>query len=206
MPAHAVHPLVSGPKFEREIGQLRDQESRMREHGVLLLDVTAPTLLIAFATPQLQPAGIVVAAEFDYTDFDLRPPSIKFVNPFTRERLRHDQMLTHMKRSVEQQIQIPGAVQALPDGSQMPATMVAVQDLVQAHDGAWPFLCLPGVREYHAHPGHSGDPWELHRTSGAGNLVRLVETIRKYAVEPVTDWAIQLIPHVGGFAQGQPPA
>ena len=43
-----------------------------------------------------------------------------------------------------------------------------------------PFLCIAGVKEYHDHPGHSGDPWEMHRSSGGGRLIRLLEVISKY--------------------------
>jgi len=67
-----------------------------------------------------------------------------------------------------------------------------------------PFLCLPGVREYHEHPGHSGDPWELHRLTGAGSLVRLVEVVRTYAVEPVVGWAVNLVPQLS-IGYGEPP-
>jgi hypothetical protein len=205
MAGHAVHPQVAAPKFDREMAQFRAQTSRMREHGVLLLDVTPPAVLVAFAAPQLQPAGIVVAVMFDFTDFDLQPPSVTFVHAFTGERLRLDQMHTQMVRGIEQPLQLPEGMQSPPDGNPFQPTVVVPQPLIQAHDGGWPFLCLPGVREYHAHPGHTGDPWELHRTTGAGSLVRLIDTIRKYAVEPIQEWGVQLIPRVG-FNQGPPPA
>ena len=176
----------------------------MREHGVLLLDVTAPNVLVAFATPQLRPAGIVVTALFDYTDYDLQPPSVIFVDTFTGERVKLEQMHTQMVRGIPQPFPIAAPEQPAADGNPIQPTMLVAQPLIQEHEGGWPFLCLPGVREYHDHPGHSGDPWELHRTTGAGSLVRLVETIRKYAIEPIPDWAVQLVSRVG-FQQGPPP-
>lgn len=175
----------------------------MREHGVLLLDVTAPTVLVSFATPQLRPAGIVVTALFDYTDYDLQAPSVAFVDTFTGERLKLEQMYTQMVRGIPQSLPIAAGPPGV-GGSPMQPSVLVPQPLIQQHDGGWPFLCLPGVREYHSHPGHSGDPWELHRTTGAGGLVRLVETIRKYAIEPIPDWAVQLVTRVG-FQQGPPP-
>jgi hypothetical protein len=79
------------------------------------------------------------------------------------------------------------------------------QPLMQAHDGEEvPFLCLAGVREYHDHPGHSGDSWELHRASGAGRLVRLLEVIHRYGVDPIRGYAVNLVPQVS-LDQGQPP-
>lgn len=68
-----------------------------------------------------------------------------------------------------------------------------------------PFLCLAGVREYHEHPAHSGDVWELHRTEGAGRLVRLLEIVSKYGVEPIVSLQVQLIPKITGFSFGTPP-
>jgi hypothetical protein len=67
-----------------------------------------------------------------------------------------------------------------------------------------PFLCIAGVREYHEHPGHSGDSWELHRSTGAGRLVRLLEVIHKYGVDPLRGYSVNLVPQVG-FEYSQPP-
>lgn len=210
MVGRAVHPRVADVKFRRELDQFQAQAVRMREHGVLLLDVTERTLLVAFAAPQLQPAAIVVAVEFDYTDFDLQPPSVAFVDPFNGQRLKFEQLQTQMFRGVEQPLQLPAGFVPPPGAppefgiAAAQPSIVVPQALIQAHPGGWPFLCLPGVREYHAHPGHSGDPWELHRTTGAGSLVRLVDVIRKYAVEPIQQWNVQLVTQVG-FGLGQPP-
>lgn len=204
MPEQALHPRVAAAKFDREVSQLLEQTDRMRRRGVLVLDVAAPVVQVAFALPHIKPAGIVTAVRFDYTDYDLQPPSIWFVDPFSGERLRPEQMHTQMLRGVEQPLGVPG-FDVGPNGQPMQSTIVVPQPLIQAHDGGWPFLCLPGVREYHEHPGHTGDPWELHRTAGAGSLVRLVETIVKYAVEPVADWGVQLVPRVGFNIPNPPP-
>ena len=67
-----------------------------------------------------------------------------------------------------------------------------------------PFLCLAGVREYHEHPAHSGDIWELHRASGAGRLVRLLEIIHRYGIEPITGMSVQLVPQFS-VNYGPPP-
>ena len=40
-----------------------------------------------------------------------------------------------------------------------------------------PFLCVPGTREYHSHPQHSGDDWLLHRSTGAGRLIPLCDLL-----------------------------
>jgi hypothetical protein len=79
------------------------------------------------------------------------------------------------------------------------------QPLMQAEAGDIPFLCIAGVREYHAHPAHSGDLWELHRESGAGRLIRLLDLIHRYGVEPISDYQIQLQFNVNGFIQNVVP-
>jgi len=67
-----------------------------------------------------------------------------------------------------------------------------------------PFLCLAGIREYHSHPAHSGDLWELRRASGAGRLVSLLEVIHRYSIEPITGFGVQLVPQ-NGLNYGPPP-
>jgi hypothetical protein len=90
----------------------------------------------------------------------------------------------------------------LPEGARLP--VVAVQPLMQFHSpDDIPFLCLAGVREYHEHPGHTGDMWELHRPTGAGRLVRLLEIIYKYGIQSINGYGVQLIPQIS-FQQGPP--
>jgi hypothetical protein len=79
--------------------------------------------------------------------------------------------------------------------------------LMQAHGpDEIPFPCLPGVREYHEHPGHSGDPWLLHRGGGEGTLYFLLEKLYQYGVAPISTYHVQLVPAVTGFAQSEIPA
>ena len=67
-----------------------------------------------------------------------------------------------------------------------------------------PFLCVPGVKEYHDHPGHSGDPWEIHRTAGEGRMVHLLGVISNYGLEPVIDFQVKLVPQIS-FRVSEPP-
>ena len=83
--------------------------------------------------------------------------------------------------------------------------IAAAQPYLQAHSpDDIPFLCIAGVREYHEHPAHSGDAWELHRADGAGRLVRLLEIIHRYGVVPIAGYGVQLVPQVG-LNYGPPP-
>lgn len=40
-----------------------------------------------------------------------------------------------------------------------------------------PFLCLPGIREYHTHPSHLGDSWEGYRLRGTYRLRGIVDRV-----------------------------
>lgn len=174
---------------------------------MFLLEGDYPIALVLFAAPQITPPGLVMAVLFDYTDFDLKPPSIRFVNPFTRIPYTKAQLPTEMPRAVEVPLPEGFPVAAPSPGAGADAhrpMMITHQPLIQVHEGGVPFLCVPGVREFHEHPGHTGQPWELERTTGAGSLVRLVEMIHKYAVEPIGGWSVNLMPQVG-FGISEPP-
>ena len=97
---------------------------------------------------------------------------------------------------------IPGL--QLPPGAVMPM-LVQEQPLMQAYPDGIPFLCIAGVREYHEHPAHSGDVWELHRPVGAGRLVRILEVIDTYGIRPLKGYNINLTPQIAGFTQGETP-
>lgn len=40
-----------------------------------------------------------------------------------------------------------------------------------------PFLCLPGIREYHTHSSHLGDAWENYRARGTYSLPYIVHRV-----------------------------
>lgn len=60
-----------------------------------------------------------------------------------------------------------------------------------------PFLCMPGIREYHDNPAHSGDSWLLHRRSGEGSLAFIVDKIIKYGTGPIDQLPVHLQLAVG---------
>lgn len=198
----SAEPAVTRAKFDREISEYRAQADEYRRRGWLLLDVDFPRVLVAMAAPQLAPPALVCGVLLDYTNYDAEPPSVRLVNPFTGRPYPEEQLPTRLLRSVS-----PGPI-AVPPGFQLPpgAAMPQVhQPLMQCHQGHLPFLCFAGVREYHEHPAHSGDSWELHRRSGAGRLARLLEVIDTYGVRPIADYGVQLTPQVNGLIQREVP-
>jgi hypothetical protein len=203
-PPQFVDPPVSRAKFDREVADYRVHERDYRRRGWILLEASFPKVLVAMAAPQLTPPAIVTGVLINYTNYDAEPPSVRLVDPFTEEPFAPDSLPTVLKRGVP----VHAGNGLIPPGVPLPpgAQMMVEQPLMQSYDDSIPFLCLAGVREYHAHPAHSGDSWELHRSAGAGRLVRLLEIIDTYGVKPITEYGVQLVPQIAGFRQGQPPA
>jgi hypothetical protein len=193
-------PAVSRAKFDAEIDEYLKLRGEYERRGWLLVEADFPSIFVVMATPTLRPPAIVCGVLFDYTNYDAQPPSVQLVDPFTRAPYKARELPTTLNRALPAQtVELPG----LPAGN---LQMQGVQPLMQAHDPEdVPFLCIAGVREYHEHPGHTGDAWELQRSSGAGRLVRLLEVVHRYGVEPVSGYSVQLVPTVG-LEAGQAPA
>jgi hypothetical protein len=96
--AQVVDPEVSRAKFDREVAAYRDMGAIYRKRGWLLLDAQFPEVFVAFAATKIRPAPIVAAVVVDFTDYDLQPPSVRFVDPFTREKLLASNLQFQMLR------------------------------------------------------------------------------------------------------------
>lgn len=200
----SVDPAVSRTKFDHEISNFRTLSTQYNSRGWFLVNAEFPHAFVILAAPQLRPSPLITGVTFDFSDYDLRPPSVSLVNPFTREPWKgHELPTTLLRRSEGEPMLLPLGVQ-LPPGVVLPR-MVQQQPLMQYYPDGVPFLCIAGVREYHDHPAHSGDVWELHRPAGAGRLIRILEIIDTYGIRPLTGYNVSLVPQVTGFTQGEPP-
>ena len=194
-----VDPAVSRAKFDRELTEYRLMEADYRARGWFLVKADWPVAIVVLASNKTSPPAIVTAAQFDYTNYDAAPPSVRLIDPFSERVLPFNELPTQLPRM------IPGPELPSSQPGGLKVQLKTSQGLMQAHSPEeLPFLCIPGVKEYHDHPGHSGDPWELHRSSGEGRLVRLLAVISKYGLEPVTAFNVQLVPQVT-FAISEPP-
>lgn len=190
--------MVSKTKFDREIAGYREQEDYHLSRGVWLVRAEYPKAFIVFGTPQLKPPTIIFGALLDFTNYELWPPSARLVEPFTRVPYKPEELPSVLKRSV------PTPPELMAQGA--PAGHVE-QPLMQWHGPEdTPFLCLPGVREYHEHPAHSGDSWMLRRKGAEGTLHFLLEQLYKYGVEPINTYNFGMQITISGFGQGAPPA
>jgi hypothetical protein len=183
-------------KLAKELADWDLNADSYRRRGWLMLERGETSVTIAFLAPLPLAVAVVpmIAAcvRFDYSNYDLWPPSLTFIDPFTREPTQP-------------------FLDALHAGGDGPRNAIPGLHPTTGR----PFLCLPGVREYHAHPQHSGDDWLLHRTAGEGRLAVLSTHIWQWMVRTVIGLRvlIQTVPpELGGLefnfviAQGDPEA
>lgn len=183
----SVDPTVSRTKFDREIARYRDREAHHHGRGCFLIDASFPKALVLFASRKVKPTVLVAGAVLDFSNYDLRPPSVTFVDPFTRAPLLAKDLTISMLRRPQMPSMPPEMLQAMLQSGQ-----VMLSNIIQFHGPEEPpFLCLPGVREYHDHPAHTGDSWLLHRGSGEGSLDFILNQIWKYGVDPFDQIQIQ---------------
>jgi len=167
-----------------------------RQHGWFLLDAEYPLVSVIFTAPHLTPPAVVFGAELDFTNYDLEPPAVRLVNPFTRVPYKAKELPTALPRLVAV------APDRLPPGLVMPAgARPVVQQNLMAFYGPddEPFLCLPGVLAYHRHPAHTGDSWFLHRTAGDGRLVTILNHLHRYGIMGL-QLNVEIRAQVTGFA------
>jgi hypothetical protein len=180
-----IDPEVSQAKFDEEVKVFMDAYEIQRRRGIMVLDCKFPDLHLAFAAPALIPAPIVFAVKINFTNYDLEPLSVVFVDPFTLQSLKANQVLVPFLRNIRQQGQV------------IPQALLQAEPVPDAR----PFLCIPGVREYHNHPAHTGDSWLLHRkVAGEGRLGFIVDKLYEYGISSLNGYNIQIqmtAPQVG---------
>ena len=156
-----VDPEVTRRKFRAEL-ELWKIHGQLQGRGWLILheDCEKAFVELALVTP-VTTGGVVgklnvvlCAFRLTYDNYDLWPPSLTFIDILTRGPGRP---------SVR-------AFLLTPDGPR--------DVLVEGHpDTQLPFICLPGIREYHSHPEHTGDDWHLHRPTKEGSISVICERI-----------------------------
>ena len=199
-----VDPRVSRQKFDREVAQYRQLQDDYIRRGWWMVKADFPTIFVVFGSNKGLFRTVVFGVTIDFTNYDLWPPSVQLVDPFTMVPYKTKELPSPLLRRVAGP-QPPTPVVAAPTSPTSPptsptgpttqaagATPTAVPAVVsvQAIAQSWgaeeiPFICLPGIREYHNNPAHTGDSWLLHRGRGAGSLHFILDQLYKYGVQPL---------------------
>ena len=183
-----MEPEVSRIKFKEEIDDFHKISNDWREKGVFLIHEDYPLVEYLFTTPKLNPSAIAFAVRIDFTNYDIEPPSLKFICPFTKRMLNRQEVLLKFI-----QIKMPDKVNPnVPIQNQ-----IQHQDLLQGNEK--PFFCIPGVKEYHDHPAHSGDSWLLYRKNGEGRLGFILDQLYNHSIALISSY--QVGHTVVGFAE-----
>ena len=163
-----IDPTVSQRKFDEQLKQFRRAERVQRGRGIFLLNAVFPDMEFLFTIPRLNPLSVLFSVRINFDNYDLEPLSIRFINPLSGEYL-------------------PLASVPLYRKIEHPDRPPELQALVQKDGIGLPFICMPGTREYHAHPAHTGDAWLRHRgLAGEGTLGFLLDKLYDYGIAPVT--------------------
>ena len=158
-------PIARG-KFDKEVDRICRHQDLLRKWGCILVSTNFPCVEAIFvplmpvvverivkksfiAAPKVEHiehhsiAGRAFGVRVHLDDFDVRAPSVTFHDPWTWELAPYRNL--------------PQGHHADADGYLRP---VVIDDHPVFRR---PFLCLPGTREYHEHPQHSGTDWFSRR-------------------------------------------
>lgn len=132
------------------------------EGSIIEIAYVAPNLSMGFRV-------IPVSIRLDYVNYDIWPPSLTFIDLITGDPAAPPIQARKWEGSV-------------------------LRDLVvQNHpETGRPFLCLPGIREYHSHPQHSGDNWLRYRSQRLGSPAVISEWIWQYMTGSVIGLGMNL--------------
>jgi Predicted metal binding domain len=149
---------VTQRKLRRELELWEENRDSYSRRGWIMLRREGVMVEVGFLA-RLPLGGQIVMAmpacvRIDFVNYDLWAPSVEFIDPLTRE---------YSTPLVQALVEVDGGAQNL---------------LVSGHPNTGrPFFCVPGIREYHDHPQHTGDPWLLHRAGGEGSLATICDRI-----------------------------
>ncbi len=172
-PIQMADPEVTTLKFEQELVKFRAVEELYKAKGIICTKVAYPSTYFIFGAPKLIPIPLVFSVRVNFTNYDVEPPSVTFINPFTNEVLKREQIPISF-------------IQLNPNNPFQP------QDLLQGVGDIVPFFCIPGIKEYHDHPAHSGDPWFLYRTKGEGGLLFILDQLYNSSIPSAKGYNVNI--------------
>ena len=140
-----VDPAVSRAKFDRELANYISIEADYRARGWFLVKAHWPVAIVALASKKTSPPTIVPPSSS--TTRTMTPSPLSSIGRPFLWKVPSEQGVANPPASHDPgpELPMPG-----PDGAK--AQLNTAQDLMQAHSPEEiPFLCIPGVKEYHDH-------------------------------------------------------
>jgi hypothetical protein len=182
-----VDPRVSKRKFDRELAQFRMLQRDYHRRGWWLIEAEFPNIFIVFASSKLKPPAAAFGAILNFENYDLWSPSLQLVDPFTRVPYKFSELPSPLLRRVDR---VAVVTDQSPSTHNQRGEQISLVPIMQSHDNETCFACLPGVREYHNHPAHTGDSWLLRRGSGEGTLHFIIENLSRYGLEAISEYSV----------------
>lgn len=137
---------VSLRKFKRETDTLLRLRNEYLARGWDIKEVSYPTIKIHFLNSSGKAViGIIV----DCNDYNFMPVSVVYTNT-KFEPLKFNQLPIFVCQG---------------------ARPLVIQEHPLTHR---PFICLPGIREYHSHYEHHDNHWDLHRYPEVYNIYNAI--------------------------------
>ena len=157
-PSYPIVDLLFVPRHPLRFG------TAAQHAGVIALPPGVPAGAIPLAIAEVPSlAARAFKSRFMLVDYDLRAPSLEFLDPWSDNILPYSTMFRAFEYEKDRKSH-------------------AV--LLDAHPTTHkPFLCLRGIREYHEHPQHSGDDWLLYRPHM--NLFSIIMTVWRASIDLV---------------------
>jgi hypothetical protein len=183
--------IVSPASKPTQLAIFKKVEEYNRQRGIILFDAEFPFMKLAFHAYRIRPLILAFAVKLDFTNYDLEAPSLKFIDFLLEKELTRPELNIQLLRqqSLQPGQQAAGIINTFP------------LDLIQFHNpGLVPFVCIPGIREYHEHPAHSNDPWLSRRGKGEGTLGFILDQLHKYGTEPLNG----IMPNMANIQQVNP--
>lgn len=163
-----MDPRVSKIKFQREVDDLRQLVPYLRGQGWIIESTEYPFVRVTFISTKTSPPIVAVTTEINFSNYNYLPLSVRFLNPIN--------------------------FTPMPFAGGMPTENGPQEIIIANHPKTGEhFLCLPGVWEYHSHPQHSDNPWDLHRYDrGEGTMYSILNSIWLYCIKIIKGFQFQM--------------
>lgn len=163
-----VDPEVSRRKFDREIALYNERKIEYYERGWWLMEASFPRVFMVFAASHTPVPVIAFGVHINFSNYDTLPPSVILVKPFSQVPYLKKELPTEFPKRLNSE------------------NGIVFPPIAQGHDeNQPPFLCIPGVLEYHEHSAHTDDHWLRHRGKGEGTLHYIMNILYQYGVKSI---------------------